>query len=121
MALLIVFPIYILLLQQVVRSKIPEGVGLRSLICGPVINFSGARGQSDADIQNGSENLPPMKLKAKCHNPRFYKKFSLRHPRYDISVNVHGLADSSGDDRVCLERHSALENLTSGTYILLSG
>jgi len=40
---------------------------------------------------------------------------------YDISANVHCLADNSGDDSVCPERHSALENLTSEKQILLSG
>jgi len=45
------------------------------------------------------------------------KRFSLRHPRYDMSANVCGLADNSGDDSFCLGRHFTLENLTSGMYI----
>jgi hypothetical protein len=49
------------------------------------------------------------------------QKFSLRHPRCDVSANVSSLANDSGDDSVHPERRPALENLTSGTYILLNG
>ncbi len=38
---------------------------------------------------------------------------------YSDSDNL--IRDNSGDDSVCLERHSKLENLNSGMYILLSG
>jgi hypothetical protein len=60
---------------------------------------------------------PPMKSSRSNTEIPIVTRIFFEASCYDISANVYGLADNSGDDSVCLERHSTLENLTSGMYI----
>jgi hypothetical protein len=51
-------------------------------------------------------------LKVKYYHPCCYKKFSLRHPRYDVSATLRSLSEQPFDFRVHYDGHRDTGNTT---------